>query len=214
MAALGDIYSVKLFSRITPIAVGSQLAINVLHYRVEEVLGLPKDDQEIADAFSDHFGPVYGAYLSVDASFRGVIVQKINPLPVSIAVSSTSGQQAGVRVAGDLLPPQVSGMITKQTGGAGRAKRGRIYMPFPGEDDVTDSIPNAAYIAALSATLTSFVTFVLAGPLPNRTSFGPVIFHRANPGNPDPIATAVARPYFTTQRRRAWVTGADISPIG
>lgn len=213
MAVIGDIYSVKVFCRITPVVAAAQVSINVLHYRVSAVAGLEKNDQEIADAFDTFWDNPYKTYLSDQASYRGVLVQKIRPLPIAIAVSATAGAGAGTRVAGELLPPQVSGIITKQTLGAGRAKRGRIYMPFPGEGDSTDAVPNAAYIAALSAFVPLVVSGVTAGVAPNTTSFLPVIYHRAT-GLTDDINTAVARPYFVTQRRRSFVSGGDVSPIG
>lgn len=213
MAVVGDIYSVKVVCRVTPVVAGSVVSLNVLHYRVSQVLGTPKNDQEIADAMDAFWGPKYIAYLVQEASYRGVLVQKIRPLPISIAFDATANQGVGTRVGGDLLPPQICGMITKQTGGAGRAKRGRVYMPFPGEDDSTDSVPSAGFILALTTILPNYLSGITVGVAPNTTDLLPVIFHRVL-GTTDDLAFAVARTYFTTQRRRSPISGADISPVG
>jgi len=214
MAVVDDIYSVKLFSRITPAAAGSQVAINVLHYQVTVVAGNPKNDQQIADALSLFWGPPYSTYLSDQASFRGVICQRIFPLPQGLAVSSTDGQAVGIAPAGELLPPQITGIITKQTALSGRRNRGRVYMPFPGELDSTASVPDATYLARLNIIVPFFVSEVAVGVLPDRTVMTPVIFHRSTPAATTIISSAVRRPYFATQRRRSWVSGADVSPIG
>jgi len=213
MAVVGEVYSCKVVCRATPVVAASIVSINVLHYRVTQVTGAGKFDQDIADAFDANFAATYKAFISNDASYRGEIAQKIFPLPMTLAHTSVVGQGPGTAVIGDMLPPQVSGIITKQTGGAGRAKRGRIYMPFPGEDDTTDSIPNVVYIARLQATLTAFINAVVVGIAPDTVTLLPTLFKRSAPQADTLLTTVVAREYWATQRRRSQLGGPDVSPI-
>lgn len=212
MAAVGDIYSCKVVCRATPAVGVVVISLNILHYRVSAIAGTGKGDQDIADAMDLNYAATYKAYLSADAAYRGVIVQKIRPLPLSLAVTSDIGAGPGTAVIGDLLPTQVCGMITKQTTGAGRAKRGRIYMPFLGEDDVTDSQPNVVYLARLAVTLPTFLNGVLVGAPPDTVQLLPVIFHRV-PGTSDDLTSVVRRSYSVTQRRRSLVSGSDVDPF-
>lgn len=213
MAAVGDVYSAKVVCRNTASAFNPIVSINVLHYVVSAVTGAGKFDQDIADRIDLELGPPYKAYLSADSGYRGVIVQKIFPLPALLPVSSIVSQGPGTRVTGDTLPGQICGIITKRTLGAGRAKRGRVYVPFPGEDDTTDGQPNAGYITALNGLLTPLVNSLVVGIAPDTLLIEPVIFHRAIPGSPDPVMITQSRQYFATQRRRGEVSGPDVSPL-
>lgn len=213
MAAVGDIYSAKVVCRNTASAFNPIVSINVLHYDVIAVTGAGKFDQDIADRIDLELGAPYIAYLSADSGYRGVIVQKIFPLPIGLPISSTVSQGPGTRATGDTLPGQICGVITKRTAGAGRAKRGRVYVPFPGEDDSTDGQPNAGYLTALNGLLTPLVNTLVVGAGADTVTIQPVIFHRAVPGTPDPIVLTQSRQYFATQRRRGEVNGPDVSPL-
>lgn len=213
MAALGDIYSAKVICRNTASILNPIVSVNVLHYSVTQVTGLGKFDQDIADRIDAELGAPYKAYLSPDSGYRGVICQKIWPLPVSLPVNSIVSQGPGTRVTGETLPGQICGIITKRTLGAGRAKRGRVYIPFPGEDDADNGLPNPNYLLALAGLTTPLVNFLIVGAGPDTVTIAPIIFHRATPGTPDLVVQTERRTYFATQRRRGQVSGPDVSPL-
>jgi hypothetical protein len=213
MATVGDVYSAKVVCRNTASAFNPIVSINVLHYEVIAVTGTGKFDQDIADRVDLELGAPYKGILTPDSGYRGVIIQKIFPLPMSLPIDSIVSQGPGTRAAGDTLPGQVCGIITKRTSGAGRAKRGRLYVPFPGEDDSTDGLPNAGYITAINTLLTPLVNSLVVGIGADTVTIQPVIFHRAAPGTSDAITFTQSRLYFATQRRRGEVNGPDVSPL-
>lgn len=214
MAAVGDVYECKIICRAAPSVLNVQNSVNVRHYRVTQVAGIAKPDFDIAQALEQNFGPPYKAAQSPDVSFRGVIIRKIFPLPAGGPTISQILLGDGTRATtGDLLPMQVSGMITLRTLFAGRAKRGRVYFPFPGEDDAIDSIPLAAYVGVLNTVAVSFLNNIAVGALPDVTTLEPVLFHRATPGMSDALSNALGRTYFVTQRRRGQAGGSDTAVI-
>jgi len=176
------------------------IALNVRHYRISNEVGNGATAQVAANFFATTFGPVYAAVMSTGSFFDYVTIQRIDPLPLGVSTFSTNAAVQGT-VADDILPNQVCGAITLTTAFAGQGFRGRVYVPYPTEGDNTDGEPTGAYVASLAALTALFTTPIVAGGAGDNTTFSPVLWNRAG-RIATPLMGALARSYWTTQRRR------------
>lgn len=194
--AVGDI----LQSRIET-SFGTQSSQNIRHWRVSAEVAPAATHAQIAANLDTSIAPLYKAVLSTSATYRGVAVRRIFPLPPTIEAIANANLGAGT-IAGDPLPKQTAGVVTFRTALAGRKFRGRFYAAFPAESDNNAStLPSNAYVAGLA--LLGGV-FTLSRTIPNgagSTTIDPVIWHRRT-STFDVITNIVARTIWGTQRRR------------
>lgn len=192
-----------------------QAAVFRRHYRVTTAENLSQPQGDLAVHFdSNHVGFIK-ALLATSATYRGVQVQRIWPLPRTFPSVVTASAGAGTGAVGDPLPRQTSGIITLNTEFAGRAFRGRIYLPFPSEgaNDV-DGTPTAAYLTSLQAFATDLATTEsIADAGANLVVLTPVIYHFLQPGTSHTVTAGVARDKWATQRRRGAYGNPNSSPI-
>lgn len=106
-----------------------QNGMNVRAYRAMSVAGLVITDQDAANALYTAFSPEYRALLSNQAMYQGVIARIEFP-DASQPVKSTQVAQPGL-AEGDMMAPQVAGLIRLSTAVGGRIGRGRAYIPSP-----------------------------------------------------------------------------------
>jgi len=179
---------------------GQQLGINVVHYRVNASTGSGCTDQEVATAFDVSFANPYATCISADSFYEGTAVKKISGAPF-VPVYAHSNVTAGL-LASAVLPTQVSGIVTKLSAFAGRANRGRFYVPFPATQELdTDETPKAAYVTliqALADTVITDHTIIGAG---GTCQLSPQIVNRGLTHNVKVVAN-LARKRWATQRRR------------
>lgn len=177
-----------------------QAGINVVNYKILSIAGGGLSDVQLATSLDALLESSYKAAMSVSATYYGVSLQRISPLPKTAAVIIDANEGAGT-VAGDILPLQVSGLFSFQTLLAGPKYRGRIYIPFPGEaSNDTDGTPTGAYrtlVAAIAADLFQ-VSHTSGG---QTTNINPVIWHRAT-GTSTECVGGLVRAKWATQRRR------------
>lgn len=191
---------------------GNQLSMNVLHYVTETKVGTGATHLEVSARFDTLWNAAYIALLSSNARYRGIGTKKIVPFPATVEVFSGINADDG-GVASDILPRQVCGVITKKTGLAGRAFRGRVYIPFAAEDDnQVSGIPEVPYTARLATLANLFEDTVVAGVGGNTNSFAPVLFHRDG-ATYTPITECVARSIWGTQRRRGDYGRTNVFPL-
>lgn len=205
---VGDIMKVRFVCLFA-----DQVGINVRHYRVTaETIPVP-DLGDIATHFSLGFNNLYKNLLSAEANFRGVGVQKIFPLPLSVEVATVTNAGPGLET-GDPLPGAVSGLIALTTDFGGRRGRGRSYIPFPAEAVNDDNgAPTVIYqgnLTVLGNTLTGVRTIPVGG---GSIELTPVIFNRMTPGSSLNVTGAIARTQWATQRRRSRQGGGDTPPF-
>lgn len=180
---------------------GSQVGLNVRHYRSIASVGGAVGVDQFANALFDDFDTAYITLLSDQATFHGVFVQKIFPLPMGMPAMSAQAALTGL-LTGDLLPRQVAGLISLRTDFSGRRFRGRVYVPFASEaSNEVDSSPNAAQLANLAILATQFLQEVTVIQGPATETIAPVIWHR-DLGTSDFIRTAMVHDAWATQRRR------------
>lgn len=192
----GDIYQVRI-----ECGFGTQASENIRHWRVSAVVTPEATPLQIATIMNLTFAPHYKALLSSSATYRGVGVRRIFPLPLTVETVVSSQAGPGL-VTGDPLPKQTSGVITLRTGFAGRKFRGRVYVPFPGESDNTGSgFPGGGYLNALIALAPDFQTEFTVVNGAGSSVLVPIIWHRRTMTF-DAITSTVHRLIWGTQRRR------------
>lgn len=204
-----DIVEVRLFCQLQ-----AQGSVNVLHYRADGDTGALGNLDDAVDSISSAFGAAYKAILCAQAEYRGITAQKVFPLPLSVAVTSSAGAGFGT-VLGDALPKQSCGVIKKLTDLAGPRNRGRMYAAFPSEEDcITQGRPDPTYVIRLLNLASQLLINRLLGPVvgaPQLTLF-PVVWSKT--GNVrNPLTGVAARTFFGTQRRRGDFGKPNQSPV-
>lgn len=143
--ALNDIYEVTYFATF-----GDQAAVIRHNYQERNTAGTGPTTTQFGAVLAANVGAPLKACLSASASYRGLMVKKLTPIPPTQPVINITNQGAG-GVVGEPLPRQVRGIITFTTPFAGRGFRGRVYVPFPSEaSNDTDATPTAAYVTLLT----------------------------------------------------------------
>lgn len=187
---------------------GVQSGINVRHYNVNSVAGGAMTDQQLCDAMSTTAAPLYKNYLTNGASYTGLRTQIISPLPVAAAVISTNGAGGGT-IAGEDLPTAATLLLSLRTNLAGRANRGRVYLPFWSEthNSATGSPTAAAITLATNWAngLIATLNVVVGGVTVN---ISPVVWQRG-PRTSTFVQSTVIRTEWATQRRRSLINRPD-----
>lgn len=189
-----------------------QVGMTSMHYRISVITGTPQG-QELADQLAFLADPHCKALVANLATYKGVMVQRQSPKPVSLFEFANSG--AGPGTGGpEPLPRQVSGLIATKTAFGGRRFRGRMYVPFPSETVSNSAVgsPTAGYVTALQTFANIVCNTISEAAGPNTWDAFPVIFDRTTLGFTD-ITGRVARPHWATQRRRGSFGSANVSPI-
>lgn len=190
-----------------------QIAVNRLYYVVENVLGTGADTDDAAAALNTQFAFGYRGMMPSSASYRGVSVQRIFPLPRTVA--SIDVTLAGVGQAlGGLQPSQVAALVAKRTDFAGRAFRGRAYAPFPSDTfQAADGNPSTAFVTGELLTFANSVnTVITAGFSPNTVDLRPTLW-KVPAGPSTPLTNTVARANWATQRRRGGFGAKNALPF-
>lgn len=193
--AIDDIVEVKLYT-----VFDEQIAINVLHYLVSITAGVPTVEQAAASVI-----PFLGSNLlpliSIQSVFKGGSVQRIKALPPSLPAWSVLGAGDGT-ATGDSLPRQTAGIITKRTAIPGRANRGRVYVPFPVEDQSgSGPLPTTTYVSLLDTWAADLLTIVAFGSGANQGNLYPSLYHRGSVSS-TVLTSMLSRRKWATQRRR------------
>jgi len=204
--AVNDVVQIRFITKLD-----DQISINVVNFKVTAEATGGATMQEIANLMSSRGQSIYPDVMTASGEYRGAQAQKVFPLPKG-ATFSSSDPAAGTRST-EPLPPQTCGVISLKTALAGRHFRGRIYLPFPAENDngVTH-IPSVTYLANANTLMTSiFVTTVVVGAA-GSTTMKPVIFNRATGGTTD-VTSGRVREGWGTQRRRSYFGQHNLPPV-
>lgn len=210
----------------TPLNVGSvvgvqcwttldeQAACNTFYYKVTAIGGAPALDKDIGDAVGAIWGGNVPATQDDNTVFQGtyskiVPVGTNAPAGVLSTVGATSGTSGSVS-----LPRQTSGLISWYTGQAGRAYRGRSYIPFPSQaQNGTDGFPNGGYTGVLAAVATALLGLTAISASGRTATIALVIRQRklvAYQG----VVSWIGRPVWATQRRRGSYGRSNKTPFG
>lgn len=205
--AVGDILEMRVLC-----VSGDQIGVNVRHYRVNtEVAPIPTH-LDIANSLDNVFAPLYKEVLSSLATFRGIGIHKVFPLPPTVEAQSTLNVGPGLRT-GDILPSQTSGVVSLRTALAGRRFRGRAFIPFPAEvSNDAAGVPNGAYQINLGLIMNALIASRNVNVGLGSVGLVPVIYRRIAHTSTD-IQTGIARTIWGTQRRRGSFGAANIPPF-
>lgn len=186
-----------------------QLGLNVVYYRVTTDDNMPVDSHAILSGYDIAVAPLYLAMLGSDCEYYGSQIQSVTT-PI-FAPDNTSVNQAQSATGSLSLPNQVSGIITKRSGLAGRAHRGRMYIPFPAQIfDSGTGFPTLAYIALLQAIATQTLTSQTYPSLitANNGTLVPQVYGKQqlvppfNAAHQEDVTGYTVQPRWATQRRR------------
>lgn len=207
--AVGEIRRLTLYSKQEP-----QIAVNVLHYRITAETGGGTSLGDQAKAFGNAFGLKMRDVMCANAQFSGVGISHIHPGDPSEPAYDTSNAGNGA-VAGEPLPYQNTGIITKKTGHGGRAFRGRFYTPFPGEaSNTTDGTPTVAFLTALDVLAAQITATVIATSLSGgSTTLQPILKNKEFPATIRPLTGYVVRDKWAVQRRRGSYGQPNLLPF-
>jgi len=127
----------------------AQESINSIHYRVDTITGGTFSDVQVADKFSALNAPLMKAWMSSQAVYDGVRVQRIRPTKAPYVVSVDA---AGVgAIVGDLLPTQAAAVVDKLTATVTMGARGRVFLGFfPEGANTVDGDIEAASVALIN----------------------------------------------------------------
>ena len=147
------------------------------------------------------------------ASYRGVLGQRIFPLPITARETETFSAGPGTGGA-TIAPMQAAPIIGWETPLAGPAQRGRFYMPFMPGDKVNTTTGELAplYHGALQGFANALVGVATVGGGGNVTAVNQVIWHRETQTT-DIIAAGVARFRIGTQKKRGNFGKQNLAPV-
>jgi len=195
MSAIGDVVQTRIVC-----VQGDQVSVNVVHWAIVNKVGTGATDAQAALAFDTVYEAQFKALMSNGATYRGTGFKRLYPIPgVEVAEVSNAGVGG---VAGDPLPFQVSGLVTKRSATPGRHGHGRLYVPFPGEADngATGRI-SAGYDTRLTNLENNLIGPVVAGAGGNTETYAPVIYNRKTHGIIF-VLDITHQQTWATQRRR------------
>lgn len=157
---------------------------------------------DIIDALSLMVAPLYSDAMSQNAQYYGSQLYYQTPVGAKPRPDSTrAGTTDGVELVG-LLPTQTCGLVSLYTDTLGKTGQGRMYVPFPAQNQMDDNgTPVALYLTVLGNLGLAHTTnkTIISGGVTG--VFTPVLYV---PGGvpPKPIIKYIVRDAWATQRRR------------
>jgi hypothetical protein len=159
----------------------------------------PAQGSALFVAVSGALNPIWDSQV-IQTGFHALIGNDGPPMALDVP-----GSVAGSATTLQMLPPNVTYLLKKGTAFAGRAYRGRLYLPFVDNGAVSEAgvVSGARYTA-----LTLAATNLFAAPGTGSTTgvTGWWLLHRAEPNTTPPAPTQLtaisATNMVATQRRR------------
>jgi len=203
---VGDVLSLT-----TWVQLGQQAGLNVGGFRVKSIVGTPTLEN-VVNQFDLTIAPSLTAFMSSQASFKGTIGRRVtNPPSAQVLSQSIPAPGTGSAV---VAPGQVAGIITLTTGLAGRANRGRKYIPFVDHallaDAYTLTPAGVSKLEAIAAVWVGELTFPEGA---NSVTLSPCVLHRNGFTLSPTIVGHVSRTRLATQRRRGAYGRPNVPPF-
>lgn len=175
-------------------------------------LTTPANDDELAEALYQALKIEYDNFLPGGYEMQGVIASQ---LPATGFSSGKSLLHTDTTAnIGQILPPQVSGLIRLHVAGSSGRRNGRIFVPAASEPESDDpGRPSAAYMALLQ----TFADNLLAG-LAISGGVGPgawtgtatlKVYSRTGLSTHTPTSANVS-PYWATRKSRSGINRGDV----
>ena len=202
----------QILQVLIPVENLEQCAENLFHARVAAVGSPAATDHDVAQTVSTIIAPKYKQLLTSHSTFRGVGVRILNQVPTMPMVAYTGDQGPGAQTDID-LPRQTCGIWFMQTNFAGRAYRGRSYMPFPYVTaDAGDGSPTSTYLDNLLTLATNLMGITAVSVVGRTATLAWCIYHRNTKTSTD-IVNWGTRAAWATQRRRGSFGRANVPPF-
>lgn len=202
--AVDDVIEVRIFCEAL-----NQTAINTLHYRVT-ALGIGgATDASLADPLSDLVASAFQTIMSPGADYNGIRLQVIKPTPKAPYQVSVSSAGPGTNT-GDMMSPQVAGLLTKLTAKAGSRYRGLVYIPFMSE---ADNGPSGDITSGGLAKMNAF-GLALLSPLtvavgPDNVGLQPIVYSKKFSTSED-VLDYRPSPDWGTHKSRSFTRRGDL----
>lgn len=205
--ALGDILKTRIVTFMN-----DQLGEMVMHHRVASVGSPAATDADFCGMFDAAVAPLLKAIISSQTQYIGVGVQHIWPLPLIVETTTRANFGVGTNGAAS-NPTQVSGLIHWKTVKAGRAFRGRSYVPFPsGIYTAADGQPGGTYVADLGNLLGAMGSNYVVTTGGRLATVVSTLWHRVT-HTYDDILSGAASGRYATQRRRGDMGRLNVVPF-
>jgi len=209
--ALTEVYQVTPVNYNPP-----QTALIRWYYQITSITGIVTD-ADAAATFDVALSPLFAAMMTNGAQYRGVLVQRVSPLPILVRQVGNSHPANGSRGTTP-APGQLTGLIHWATDLAKQRGRGRSYLPFPDKSDITPSTAPSIGLLNAYANLAAFVLgpVTVVGGVGTSSTWSLVLTHRAGK-SPTPLPTGITayqvEGAFATQRRRGSFGKPNVPPI-
>lgn len=187
----------------------NQIAQVSCHFKVSNAIGLSVSVQDIANAWVLVTDGQWPQILAAAARADDARVELLSPATGKVLQSAIGiSNQAVGTVPGSQSPTQVSAVVSKETGFAGQANRGRVYFPFVPQGFLTaDGEMTVAAQTLYGITFDTFFPSFVYGVGGNTAQLSPVILHTPGTAHPLPLSSLdilsrSSTGRFGTQKRR------------
>jgi len=153
---LNTTYRVRLYTHMSP-----QIGINVFFVRIRDIVSGAPTQLTLMDDIWSETASNYADLLTDSAQVYGIDCAQDYP-NISQAADHRDSTPLTGTAGSKPCPSQVCGMFTKLTGTAGPKGRGRTYISFPDNVDVTASskpIPTTGYMTRLGIVAADLVAY-------------------------------------------------------
>lgn len=201
----GDVHRLIIYTYMN-----GQLGMNTFHTICNTVDPGPPSMINIAQFWATLFPSKYVQVMANEATYLGLGLRHIDPLPIGSEAVSIVGTGPGVGGTPP-LPSQTCGLITQVGGLPALARKGRTYLPFPpSAASVAPGVPSAGYLTGIQPIGNILInTWNMTGPYTG-TQFNFICGWRPpQPTHTPPLLRSYAVPQFfvraakwATQRRR------------
>jgi hypothetical protein len=174
---------------------------------------------QASSAIESFWNNTYKAYCNAGVALDSVVTTELDPN----TGKNLNAQETGYAIVGSLatqtMPPQTCVLISYRTANAGKAGRGRQYLPavatasstvdgefLPADRNAVDT----AWTAVLTGLATVGTPIILHGGYHKDKVTG-IVTHIPLSG--DPITNVAVAGLFATQRRRTNKVGSSYSPF-
>lgn len=196
----------------------TQIALNILHYRVVALVNTGLDLQQIATFLSLRFSNIYKAVMSNQTKYRGVGVSNLSP-PRTVEYVDVANDGPGLGTLGT-APTQTSYLLRLRGNLAGRKGVGHVYPGFVRSDYVTVAGNLTALGLADLRTIAEDIGPELTCQQGNDSTLLALNIRNADvnvplPQTPQgtPVYTIYPSPIFATQRRRGSFGANNLPPF-
>jgi len=192
----------------------NQAAVSRIWYRVSAVSALGVTYSEALSSAAALTAPLYKACVGAPALFKGLGIRELRtPGIILPAPAYDNGAVGAGGMTGTALPHQTCGLLSIRTAAAGRAGRGRMYMPFPSTAcaDASGTV-SASYAAALGLLAAVIpVPFTMTGAGGTITVVPSLVSPKALTYKT--LTAVLVSGRFATQRRRGDYGRVNVSPV-